>query len=297
MNEDREDDRYSSQTDALREQLIQSGKMAALGSLAAGVAHELNNPIGFVKNNLIMLEEYLQILRPLLQLVSESTRDMEAGQTRLGRRLAETLGDEDLDMVLDDIQPLFSDTREGVQRLEDIVGGLRGFARADSPDGEPFDLNQCVRDALKVASHELKYKAQVHQSLDDLPILSGKPGEINQVILNLLVNASQAIRNFGEIHIETALIGKEVRLTVTDDGPGIGPENLDRVFTPFFTTKPSGQGTGLGLSISRDIVHAHGGRIELSSEPGDGARFSVFLPLPTEPPDEDPHRPSPDGRS
>jgi signal transduction histidine kinase len=244
------------------------------------VAHELNNPIGFVKNNLVMLDEYLQVLMPVLRVVAHPGGD--GTDAALGERLAQAVGGEDLGPILDDIAPLLADTREGVRRLEEIVGGLRSFARTDMPEGEPFDLNQCVRDTLKVAWHELKYKAKVVQSLEGIPVVNGKPGEINQVILNLLVNAAQALAVFGEIRVGTRRVGDEVCLSIADDGPGIRREYLDRVFTPFFTTKPAGQGTGLGLSISRDIVQAHGGRIEVRSAPGEGCEFNVFLPIPRE---------------
>lgn len=260
---------------------LQSEKMAALGALTAGVAHELNNPIGFVKNNTVMLGEYLEVLVPVVREVLAWTRQSDEGAS-LGARIAEVSGGEALEPILDDIEPLFEDTRDGVLRMEAIVGGLRRFARADSAEGELFDINQCVQDALKVAWNELKYKATVAQDLGDIPPLRGKPGEINQVILNLLVNAGQAIVKSGEIQISTCMLGDEVRLSVVDDGRGILETDMERLFTPFFTTKPAGKGTGLGLAISRDIVTAHGGRIEVRSAPEEGAQFDVFLPIPSE---------------
>lgn len=264
----------------MQAQLIQSGKMAALGALTCGVAHELNNPIGFVKNNTMMLEEYLQVLVPVLREVLDWTEGPEGHDSSLRQRIDAASGGEALTPILEDIEPLLSDTRDGARRVEDIVGGLRSFARTDAPEGEPFDLNQCVRDTLKVAWNELKYKATVTQELERLPPLRGRPGEINQVILNLLVNAAQALPSHGEVRIETRLMGSEVRLSIADTGAGIPEEHLERIFTPFFTTKPVGKGTGLGLSISRDIVLAHGGRIEVDSRLGEGSRLSVYLPLP-----------------
>jgi two-component system, NtrC family, sensor kinase len=277
MNDDQETSRLQHQIAETRTQLFHSSKMAALGTLTAGVAHELNNPIGFVKNNLVMLEEYLRVLLPVLQVISETSRGDEGA---LAERLAQARAGEDLRSILDDIVPLLADTSDGVQRLAEIVASLRSFARVDGPESEPFDLNQCVRDTLKVAGHELKYKAHVFQSLGEIPLLDGKPGEINQVILNLLVNAAQAITAFGEIRISTQCLGDEVCLSVADNGPGILPEHLEQVFTPFFTTKPASQGTGLGLSISRDIIRTHGGRVEVSSTLSEGSEFRVFLPLP-----------------
>lgn len=279
MSDDQETRRLQRQIDETRTQLFHSSKMAALGMLTAGVAHELNNPIGFVKNNLVMLEEYLQVLLPVLQVIAAAPA---GGDGALGERLAQALAGEDLNPILDDIVPLLADTSDGVQRLAEIVASLRSFARADGPECEPFDLNQCVRDTLKVAANELKYRAHVFESLGEIPLLDGKPGEINQVILNLLVNAAQAITAFGEIHIGTKCVGDEVCLSIADTGAGILPEHLDQVFTPFFTTKSASQGTGLGLSISRDILRTHGGRIEVSSTLGEGSEFRVFLPLPHE---------------
>lgn len=282
MKDDQDTKSLQYQIAETRTQLFHSSKMAALGTLTAGVAHELNNPIGFVKNNLMMLEEYLQVLLPVLQVVADALPADKGEDGALGERLTQALVGEDLRPILDDIVPLLTDTRDGVQRLGEIVAGLRSFARVDGPEDEPFDLNQCVRDTLKVAANELKYRAHVFQSLEEIPWLDGKPGEINQVILNLLVNAAQAITAFGEIHVSTRCVNDEVCLSVADNGPGILPEHLEQVFTPFFTTKPASQGTGLGLSISRDIIRTHGGRIEVSSTLGEGSEFRVFLPRPCE---------------
>lgn len=282
MKDDQDTKSLQYQIAETRTQLFHSSKMAALGTLTAGVAHELNNPIGFVKNNLVMLEEYLQVLLPVLQVVADALPANKGEDGALGARLTQAVAGEDLRPILDDIVPLLTDTRDGVQRLGEIVASLRSFARVDGPEAEPFDLNQCVRDTLKVAANELKYRAHVFQSLEEIPWLDGKPGEINQVILNLLVNAAQSIAEFGEIHVSTRCVDDEVCLSVADNGSGIAPEHLEQVFNPFFTTKPSGQGTGLGLSISRDIIRAHGGRIEVGSTLGEGSEFRVFLPRPRE---------------
>ncbi len=261
----------------IRAQLVHSEKMAVLGALTAGVAHELNNPIGFVKNNIVMLEEYLKLLLPALRALPVQADD-GGGNAPSGR--SPVIGDgEDLAEILDDIEPLIRDTREGTERLEDLVAGLRRFARADTPEGEPLNLNQCVTDTLKVAWNELKYRAEVIQDLNDIPIILGKPGEINQVILNLLINAAQAITGFGEIRVATQTLDDQVVLSVRDNGCGIAPELMERLFTPFFTTKPSGLGTGLGLSISHDIITAHGGRLEVDSTPGIGSEFRIYLPI------------------
>ncbi|RDH89197.1 MAG: histidine kinase [endosymbiont of Seepiophila jonesi] len=265
------------QMKSLQAQLIQSEKMAGLGTLAAGVAHELNNPIGFVKNNLISLREYLAVLLPVL---SESLAFAETDQ---GEELRRCFGDiaagEDLAFLIEDVEPLLKDAIEGGVRLEQIVDGLKRFARHDDTDGELFDLNQCVQDTLKVGWNELKYKAKVHHEAGRLLPLHGRPGEISQVILNLLLNAVQAIPEFGEINIDTLCRGDEVVLRITDNGEGIPAENLDKLFRPFFTTKAKGKGSGLGLSISHGIIEDHGGRIDVESDFGKGSTFTLYLPV------------------
>ncbi|RLJ16965.1 histidine kinase [bacterium endosymbiont of Escarpia laminata] len=261
----------------LQAQLIQSEKMAGLGTLAAGVAHELNNPIGFVKNNLISLHEYLAVLLPVL---SESLAFAETDQGGgLRRRIGDISAGEDLAFLIEDIEPLLKDAVEGGVRLEQIVDGLKRFARHDDTDGELFDLNQCVQDTLKVAWNELKYKAKVHHEAGRLLPLHGRPGEISQVILNLLLNAAQAIPEFGEINIDTLCQDDEVVLRITDNGEGIPEENLDKLFRPFFTTKAKGKGSGLGLSISHGIIKDHGGRIDVESDFGKGSTFTLYLPV------------------
>lgn len=261
----------------LQAQLIQSEKMAGLGTLAAGVAHELNNPIGFVKNNLISLHEYLAVLLPVL---SESLAFAETDQGRdLRRRIGDISAGEDLAFLVEDVEPLLKDAIEGGVRLEQIVDGLKRFARHDDTDGELFDLNQCVQDTLKVAGNELKYKAKVHHEAGRLLPLHGRPGEISQVILNLLMNAAQAIPEFGEINIDTLCRGDEVVLRITDNGEGIPAENLSKLFRPFFTTKAKGKGSGLGLSISHGIIEDHGGRIDVESDFGKGSTFTLYLPV------------------
>ncbi len=278
MNRDNELEDLRGQLQETRAQLAHSEKMATLGALAAGIAHELNNPIGFVKNNMVMLEEYLKVLLPVLRKrVSPTTGDHgDRSQTP-----PLTVEGEDLPAILDDIEPLMQDALDGAVRLEEIVIGLRRFARADSPEGEPFNLNQCVADTLKVAWNELKYKAEVIQDLQDTPPLSGKPGEINQVILNLLVNAAQAIDEAGHIDVTARIQGDTVQLEVCDDGEGIATEHMNKLFTPFFTTRAVGDGIGLGLAICHGIVQRHGGDIRVDSTPGAGSRFLVSLPIPS----------------
>jgi two-component system NtrC family sensor kinase len=251
------------QVQSSQAKLIQSEKMASLGTLAAGVAHEINNPIGFIKNNLVSLVEYFDTIKPAIEKAKAANIEFEG----------------DIDFILEDIDPLMEDTLDGSRRVEEIVSGLKRFARAGETKNQDYDLNQCIEDTLKVVWNELKYKAEVEKVLGDLPSLYGNPGEVNQVIMNLLVNAGQAIEKQGNIRIETSRDGDYALLKVTDTGRGISEENLPKLFTPFFTTKEIGKGTGLGLSISHGIVIDQGGRINVESTPGEGTCFSVWLPL------------------
>jgi two-component system NtrC family sensor kinase len=275
-NDSTEAARLRQQLADLQRQLMRSERLALLGTLAAGVAHELNNPIGFVRNNALMLQEYLAVLLPLLRqaLISAGAPGAPPDLTRC---VAAAAREENLEQLLDDLGPLLQDTVEGADRVAGIVTGLRRFTRPDPREG-PLDLNRCLEDTLKIAWNELKYKAEITQDLGDLPPLQGHAGEIGQVILNLLVNAAQALPAFGAIHVYTRREGDGAVLGVRDNGVGIAAADLPRIFEPFFTTKPAGSGTGLGLAISRDIVTAQGGRIEVSSQPGAGTEVRVWLP-------------------
>jgi len=246
-------------------QLIQSEKMASLGQMAAGIAHELNNPISFVMSNLTTLQEYSGTIRTALQ----QLRTSAAGD----------VDREDLEFMLEDLDPLLDESVDGCRRVRDIVLNLKGFARTDEHTPSEVDINDCVRSTLKIVWNELKYRCQVVEDLGELPLLRCYPGKINQVIMNLLVNAAHAIETEGTITIRTRATADEVVLEVADTGSGIAPHDLTRLFEPFFTTKPPGKGTGLGLYICHGIAESHGGRLEATSEPGQGSRFRLHLPL------------------
>lgn len=264
---------------ASQRQLVQSEKMASLGTLAAGVAHEINNPMGFIQGNLSTLGEYQRVLRGLVEdyrALVESRADTEP---ELQRRWSERLGGEDFDFLSEDIDSLVADSLEGSRRVAAIVAGLRSFAHSGESRDESVDVNECVRAALTIAGNELKYKADVVHDPVELPSIRGNAAQITQVLVNLLVNAAQAIEDWGEIHIETVVEGRFVVVRVRDTGCGIELRHLDQLFTPFFTTKPVGSGTGLGLSISQGLVESHGGHIQVESERGRGSRFSISLPI------------------
>ena len=252
-------------------QLLQSEKMASIGQLAAGVAHELNNPISFVHSNMGSLEAYI---RTLFEIV-------EAGALPGGVADVERLKKaKDYDFIRQDIIQLLNESRDGLERVRKIVGDLRSFSRVGQIDWQWADLHKGIDSTLNIVWNELKYKCTVAKKYADLPEVYCLPSQLNQVFMNLLVNAAQAIEERGNITIRTGRQGdKEVWVEVADTGKGIPAENLNRVFEPFFTTKPVGQGTGLGLSLSYGIAVKHQGRIAVASEVGKGSTFRVTIPI------------------
>ena len=260
-------------------QLLQSEKLASIGQLAAGIAHEINNPIGFVNSNLSTLSRYTH---DLLRLVAAYEADEPAadGTPRDNRAEIRAIRDDiDLEFLRDDLPALIAESAEGATRVRQIVQDLRDFSRTGSTTFEPADLHAGIESTLNVATNELKYKADVVRDYGTLPLVECVAAQINQVFLNLLVNAAQAMTSRGTITIRSGRSGDQVWVSIADDGPGIPDDVLPRIFDPFFTTKPVGRGTGLGLSLSYGIVQRHGGRIEVVSQTGKGATFTMFLPL------------------
>lgn len=250
--------------------LVQSEKLAGIGQLAAGVAHEINNPIGYVFSNLRSLAGYVHDLLRIVDAV-DVARDLEEI-----RRLKQTL---DYDFIRGDVEDLIAESEEGVERVKNIITALQDFSRTDSGEFAPADLHRGMDTTINVAANELKYKAQVIKEYGVLPQVECNISRINQVILNLLMNAAQAIPEQGAITIRTGTTGPEVWFEVEDTGLGMSPEKVDKIFEPFFTTKPVGDGTGLGLALSYGIVRRHHGRIEVRSEAGKGSCFRVTLPI------------------
>jgi signal transduction histidine kinase len=257
-------------------QLLQSEKMASIGQLAAGVAHEINNPIGFVNSNLGTLKHYIADLLKALSVYEENEGEMTA-ETR--EVLAELKRKIDLVYLREDVDNLLSESIDGMQRVKRIVQDLKDFSHVDEGEMQLSDLEQGMDSTLNVVWNELKYKAEVVKEYGGIPKILCMPAQLNQVFMNLLTNAGQAIDTHGRITIRTGLEGQNVWVEVEDTGKGIKPENVDRIFDPFFTTKPVGTGTGLGLSVSFGIVQKHGGRIEVRSELGKGTAMRVWLPI------------------
>jgi PAS domain S-box-containing protein len=275
---------------AMQSQLFQSEKLASIGQLAAGVAHEMNTPVGFVACNFETLESYMKKILTLLDLHDQLAQKVESADKiqRLETlaKIKELKQQMKFDFILKDLKGLFDDSREGLERVTSIIQNLRDFSRVDQTrDLAMYNINEGLTATLIVARNEIKYRAEVSTEFGDIPEVFCNPGQINQVFLNLLVNAAQAIESQerparGHIAIRTYRADTEVVCEIEDDGPGIPPENLRKVFDPFFTTKPSGKGTGLGLSVSYDIiVNKHRGQILVESAIGHGTLFTIRLPI------------------
>jgi signal transduction histidine kinase len=268
-----------------QDQLMQSEKLASIGQLAAGVAHEINNPVGYVFSNFGTLEKYLVDLFRVLAAYEQAEGELAATPT--GAKLAALRAEIELDYLKTDVPSLMNESREGITRVRKIVQDLKDFSHVDTKqDWEWSDLHKGIDSTLNIVNNEIKYKAEVVKQYGGLPEVQCVPSELNQVFMNLLVNAAHAVdKTRGTITIRTGAQGNEAWVEIEDDGCGIPRENLSRIFDPFFTTKAVGKGTGLGLSLSYGIVQKHGGRLEVDSEPGRGTRFRVTLPVRrTEPP-------------
>ncbi|MEA1922343.1 MAG: PAS domain S-box protein [Pseudomonadota bacterium] len=279
-----------SQEKAMQVQLRTAQRLEAVGQLAAGVAHELNTPIGFVSSNFESITNYIKNFVELLELYRETVADLsgqlpEKGPAALAKT-AELEEDLQIEFILEDLDDLFTESRDGFERITSIVTKLREFSRIDQMDAkESFNFNRAIETTIVVARNEYKYSAEIELELDpELPDIMASGGEINQVILNLITNAAQAIKEqerqgLGRITINTEYDEEWVRCKLADDGPGIKAENLERIFDPFFTTKPVGKGTGLGLNISYDIVtKKHNGNLSVESVVGEGTTFIIALP-------------------
>jgi two-component system, NtrC family, sensor kinase len=258
-------------------QLLQQDKMASIGQLAAGVAHEINNPIGFVNSNVNTLKRYTQALfsaQTALNAVAAQSAQPDLIQEVA--RIQETF---EVDFLRDDLPVLLDECTDGLERVRRIVQDLKDFSRVDHAEWLEADLNRGLESTLNVVRNELKYKAEVIRRLGDIPLVYCLAAQLNQVFLNLIVNAAQAIAEKGTITIETGAAGPWVWVQIEDDGCGMPPDVKRRIFEPFYTTKEVGKGTGLGLSMSFSIVQKHRGTIEVQSEPGVGTAFRVWLPI------------------
>ncbi|MET1080224.1 MAG: ATP-binding protein [Pseudomonas sp.] len=271
-------------------QLLQSEKMAAIGQLAAGVAHEINNPVGYVYSNFSSLESYVGDLFSLIDTFQLASQQQDAAFRGQIEQATQAL---DYEFLRSDMAALVRESRQGLERVKQIVQDLRDFSHIDSGDWQLADLHKGLDSTLNVIWNEIKFKAEVVKHYGELPSVQCLGSQLNQVFMNLIINAAHAIDKQGTIWLETGTQGDWVFVRVRDSGSGIAPEHLSRLFEPFFTTKPVGQGTGLGLSVSYSIIAKHQGRLEVESLPGQGAAFTVWLPVRQAP--ADPPAPSPAG--
>jgi signal transduction histidine kinase len=260
-------------------QLLQSEKMASIGQLASGVAHEINNPIGFVKSNLTSLSTYIDNLVDVLHAYEEVQTAQEATDTAAFGQVNRIKREVDYNFLIDDLKQLIAESADGVQRVNQIVQDLKNFSHTADGRREWADLNAGIDSTINVVWNQLKYKVNLKREFGDLPPVRCIASQINQVVMNLLVNAGHAIAGQGHITVRTGVEGSSVWIEVEDDGSGISEENQHRIFEPFFTTKPVGQGTGLGLSISFGIVQRHHGAITMRSALGQGTTFRITLPV------------------
>jgi two-component system NtrC family sensor kinase len=271
--------RINAMLEDAQNQVIQSEKLASIGQIAAGVAHEINNPLAFALSNLGSLESYLAQLLKLLDAYVDAERNLAEPPPALAEARA-LRRRTDVEFLRGDMASLVAESRDGLLRVKRIVQDLRDFSRGGVEEvRQAIDLHAALDSTLNIVRNELKYKADIVRDYGGVPEVECMPSRLNQVFLNLLVNAGQAIPERGTITISTGSNDAEAWVTIADTGCGISAENLNRIFDPFFTTKPVGQGTGLGLSVSNAIVRKHGGRIDVDSEVGRGTRFTVRLPL------------------
>jgi signal transduction histidine kinase len=267
----------------MRTALIQSEKLASIGLLSAGVAHEINNPLAYIGNNLVVLDRDVNSLMALLNVYEQALPNLQEIRADLARQIRCLAEEMDLAYIRGNFSRILGRTRDGVQRVARIVQSLRGLARTDRPQMEEAHLPDLVDMSLEMIRGRLQRRGVQIITDYNAQKVSCVAAQISQVILNLLVNALQAIEAKGDepggnIRIATVCHNDEVMIEISDTGCGIPPENLPKLFDPFFTTKPIGEGTGLGLAITHGIITGHGGRIEIDSTPGKGSSFRIFLP-------------------
>ncbi|MGR3296016.1 MAG: ATP-binding protein [Candidatus Bathyanammoxibius sp.] len=256
-------------------QLVQSEKMASLGQLVAGIAHEINNPVSFVYGNMDHLEEYMKDIKGVLS----GFMGLKSLSPEEKKRMDDLIREVDLEFLLKDLDKLIKSCKNGAERTKDIVASLRSFSRLDEAALKEADIHEGIDSTLEILTHNYKNRITVHKDYGEVQKVHCYASQLNQVFMNLLANAAQAIEGKGDVWIKTRAEGGKVLISIKDSGKGISKENMNKLFTPFFTTKPVGQGTGLGLSISYGIVEKHNGRIWAESKEGVGTTFNIELPL------------------
>ena len=267
-------------------QLIQSEKMASLGQMVAGVAHEINTPLGYVHSNIELLDTMFRETSKLVLRYEDLVGHVENNHPAMDEALVDAIqeirtlreGLFDAESI-EQIETVFTDTLYGLDQISELVLNLKDFSRLDKAKVDNVSINECMDSALLIGNNAIKYRAEVIKEYGDIPLIACSPSQINQVFLNILTNAAQAIEEQGTIQIKSFHDNNNVYISIRDSGKGIAQEHLEKIFDPFFTTKPVGQGSGMGLSISYKIIEQHHGRIEVSSTPGEGTEFIIQLPI------------------
>ncbi len=263
---------------AAQSQILQQEKMASIGQLAAGIAHEVNNPVGFIMSNLSSLQKYVSRLSEFIDVQTETIKKL-SGDGKILNAITESRKSLKVDYIIDDLGNLIRESLDGAERVKKIVQDLKSFSRIDEAEWKMADINAGIESTINIVWNELKYKATVKKEYGDIPLTKCNPGQLNQVFMNILVNAAHAIEKQGEITMKTWHDNGYIYISISDTGCGIPADKIDRIFEPFFTTKEVGKGTGLGLSIAYDIVKKHNGDIIVESEVGKGTTFTVKVPV------------------
>ena len=262
-------------------QILQQEKMASIGQLAAGVAHEINNPVGFIMSNLNSLQKYNNRFCEFIKIQEEVIRELSDSEmpVNIANKLDEHRKSLRIDYITDDTHDLIRESIEGAERVKRIVQDLKSFSRVDETEVKLSDINSGIESTVNIVWNELKYKTTLHKEYGDIPMTKCNLGQLNQVFMNILVNSAQAIEKQGEITIKTWQDNGDINVSISDTGCGIPKDKINRIFDPFFTTKEVGKGTGLGLSIAYDIVKKHNGSISVESEVEKGTTFTIKIPV------------------
>lgn len=261
---------------ATQSQLLQQEKMASVGQLAAGVAHEINNPMGFIISNISTFGKYSGVLEEYIRQTDALVTEANTEALDRLKALKETL---DISFILEDLATMVRESLDGAERVRTIVQSLKRFSNVDEAEVQHVNVNDILESTLSIAWNDLSAKAEIVRSFGDLPLIECRPQDLGQVFLNVLKNAAQAIPEHGIIHLKTGFANDTVTIAISDNGCGIPPDVIDRIFDPFFTTRPVGHGVGLGLSVCYDIIKKSGGTIEAASVVGKRTIFTIRLPV------------------
>ncbi|HBH18400.1 MAG TPA: hypothetical protein DDX14_05585, partial [Cyanobacteria bacterium UBA9579] len=256
--------------------VVHSEKMKSLGQLVAGVAHELNNPINFIYGNLDHLRNYMNDLIGVIDSLAQVADKVPA---EVMESIEKSKEEADYQFILEDLPPLIKSCKDGAERCKQIVLDLKNFSRLDEALLKEIDIHEGLESTLNILYNKFKNKVNVHKEFGELPMLSCYAGQLNQVFMNILDNAIQAVPEHGDVYVRTSFENNNIKVIIEDNGAGIDQESLSRIFDPFFTTKPVGEGTGLGLSISYRIIKTHNGTIDVESEKGKGTKFTIKIPV------------------